>query len=157
MYIITTLLSLLLITSSNILVGMESGRVKASEWIQQDDLTDSQKNKIGTIKIRHAKCYEAVFFNNENKQIGSSWYRCNDASKTGWIGDLQIIDGERSKGYGSRLLAYVYQHLRDKGCKKISGELPPSNSNPRLVTFFTRHGAKVTNKMLEFTIHQSKL
>jgi hypothetical protein len=155
MYSFALLLSIFLVGSNHLVIAMTGGSANNTQPVKQEDLIDAQKNKIGTIKLRYQKCYEAALFNNENQQIGSCCYRYDNKTKEAWIILLQINCDERRKGHGKQLLEYVHRQLLAQSCKKISGELPANN--PNIAQYFAKFGATVNNKKLEFNIVRSKL
>ncbi len=64
-----------------------------------------------------------------------------------YVTNVHTLQGHRSKGYGSQLLDYIKNYLKEMGCEMII-VWPSDNS----VDFYSRNGFDGDNKMMQFNL-----
>ncbi|PFK80067.1 GNAT family N-acetyltransferase [Priestia megaterium] len=97
--------------------------------------------------INHRK-FIFLLLEDEEKEIGYAWIEIKDypsnvfknAYRSLYVHQISIVETQRKKGYGSKLMNYIYELAKEKKIDII--ELEYWFQNERAKDFYKKHGFK---------------
>lgn len=110
---------------------------------------------LGRVRAQQQAGYRLAFVEDGGRPVAVAGFRVLETLASGrflYVDDLVTLDGERSKGYGARLLRWLVDLAASEACQQL--ELDSGVQRKDAHRFYEREGLKVRGYHFEIPIRR---